>query len=348
MGQGEKKEKISLKRVSELAGVTQSTASRILNQNPKYKYAEETVKLVFDVARENGYRTSQLYRSVFTGKTKSVGVITSIGSFYNEIVGGIHDRLLKDDHAILMGINNRDYDDDLESIEQQIISRLNRQRVDGFILRPTADDASNAHFKDIIDMNVPLITIDRKVKSPFADYVGSDNVSGGKKVAEYLAELGHTNIVHFAGPGSVSSYRERATGLESELIKRGCIIQTISHCSLAEYQEKCKMLFSRENRPTAAFCSNDNFAKVVYEVFRGLGLRIPEDVSVIGYGNQEVCDLLSPKLTSVDQAPHEIGVKAAELFFERSEKMESEKRTPIEVLVDVAIKERESCKRISE
>ena len=151
----------SLKKVSELAGVTQSTACRILTRNPDYSYAEETVRRVFRIAREQGYRTNQIYRSVFTGRTMSAGVITSTGSFYSEIVRGIHDRLLEHGYAVVMGINVEDYDDPASSSEEAIIRRLNEHRVDGFILRPTRDDATDEHFREIIDARVPLITIDR-------------------------------------------------------------------------------------------------------------------------------------------------------------------------------------------
>jgi DNA-binding LacI/PurR family transcriptional regulator len=334
----------SLKQVSELAGVTQSTACRILNRNSDYSYAEETVRRVFRVAREQGYRTNQIYRSVFTGKTRSAGVVTSVGGFYSEAVRGIHDRLLESGYAVVMGINVRNYDDRVASEEEAIIRRLNEHRVDGFILRPTRDDATDEHFREIIDARVPLITIDREVNSQYADYVGSDNVAGGRIAAGHLADLGHTSVVQFAGNQQCSAYRERASGFETEMIERGCNVQTATCRGVDEVRQKCGLLFKRRDRPTAAFCAQDSYAAAVYEVLLTMGLGIPEDVSVIGFGDDMLGEHLRPKLTTIDQHPYRIGVKAAELFLSRVDGPSDKKRRRHAVIVDVDLVERDSCR----
>lgn len=335
-----------MKRISELAGVTQSTASRILNRNANYKYADETVRRVFELARENGYRTSQLYRSIFTGTTKSAGVISYPGGFYAEINHGIHDRLLENGYATVMGINVNDYDDPANSVEEKIIHRLNEHRVDGFILRPTLDNATDEHFREIISMNVPLITFDRKVNSQYADFVGSDNLAGGRIAAAYLADLGHGNIVQFAGNQNVSSYRDRASGFETELIRRGCNIQTATFNDDNELCQKCKLLFSRKIFPTAIFCADDIRAAIIYSELNKLKLRIPGDVSVIGFGNSDMGEYLQPKLTTVDQKPYQLGLAAADLFLKRVAEPSNQKHKQQSIYIDVKLLERDSCRAI--
>lgn len=333
---------ISLKKVSELAGVTQCTASRILNRNPNYNYAKETVDRVFKIAAENGYRTSQLYKSLFSGKTKSAGVISPNTGFYSKIAKGIHDRLLENGYAIVMGINSKDYDDPENSTEKKIIHRLNEHRVDGFIMRPTLENATDEHFKEIIDMKVPLITIDRIVNSEYADYVGSDNINGGKIAARHLLNLGHTNIVQFAGNPSCSAFRERATGFEEELIENGCIPQQLTCDSLYDTTKKSNLVFSRDNYPTAVFCNNDSMAGEVYKTLHELGIRIPEDVSIIGFGDEIIGNYVTPQLTTIGQQPHLIGIKAAELFIQRLNDDPDQKHQRQKILVDVELIERES------
>ena len=339
-----KSNKISLKQVSELAGVTQCTASRILNRNPKYRYAEKTVERVFKIAKENGYRSSQLYKSLFSGKTKSAGVISSNEGFYTRITRGIHDRLLESGYATVMGLNSNDFDDPQNSLEKKVIHRLNEHRVDGFIMRPTLDNATDEHFKEIIDMNVPLITIDRKVNSEYADYVGSDNCKGGKLAAQHLLKLGHKNIIQFTGNQTCSAFKERASGFENELIEQGVIPQSVT-CE-SDMIKKCKLIFSRKEHPTAVFCSSDAIAGEVYKVLKELGLKIPDDVSIVGFGDQIFAKYFDPLLTTIDQQPYQIGMKAAELFIKRIEEESSKEHKHKEVLVDVKLIKRGSCRAL--
>jgi len=336
---------ISLRRVSELAGVTQCTASRILNKKPGYNYADATIRRVFETARECGYRTNQLYRSVFTGKTKSAGLITAPGTFYSEISLGIHDRLLTDDFAILLGLNCNDFDTPSASIEEKIITRLNAHRVDGFIIRPTLDDATDKHFQEIIDLELPLITIDREVVSNYADHAGSDNVEGGRMAARYLSDLGHSNIVQFVIQQQCTTFRNRALGFESELLERGCLVQTATGANLEEIKHKCRLIFSRPKRPTAIFCGNDTQALVIYTELEKLNLRIPDDVSIIGFGNEECGKLIKPGLTTIDQNPYLIGKSAAELFLQRIEEVCKPDRKRQVCYIALKLVERNSCQR---
>lgn len=338
-----KQNNISLREVSELAGVTKTTASRILNKNTKFKYAEATIKRVFDIANKHGYRPNQLYRSAYTGKTKSAGIISTAGHFYSQITKGVHDRLLEGGFATVIGINEFHYDNPTDSLEKKIIHRLHEHRVDGFIMRPTLDNATDEHFSEIIEMNVPLITVDREVRSEYADFVGSDNIKGGKLAAAYLAELGHKHIAQFTGDQECSTFRDRASGFETEMIKRDCIVQTVTNKDNNELIEKSKLLFSRTNHPTAVFCTNDLQASIIYDVLRKLNLRIPEDVSVIGFGNEVMSSYLYPKLTTIDQNPWQIGVAAAELFFERLDEPHHEVHSKKTILIDVELLKRESC-----
>jgi LacI family transcriptional regulator, galactose operon repressor len=342
----QKSNKISLKQVSELAGVTQCTASRILNRNPKYRYAEKTVERVFKIAKENGYRTSQLYKSLFSGKTKSAGVISSNDGFYTRITRGIHDRLLKSGYATVMGLNSNDFDDPQNSLEKKIIHRLNEHRVDGFIIRPTLDNATDEHFKEIIEMNVPLITIDRKVNSKYADYVGSDNTKGGRLAAQHLLKLGHTNIIQFNGIQTCSAFKERASGFENEIIVQGVIPQSITCENNDDMIKKCELIFSRKDHPTAVFCSSDALAGELYKLLNKFNLKVPDDVSIIGFGDQIFAKYFNPLLTTIDQQPYEIGVKAAELFVERIEEEADKEHQHKEVLVDVKLIKRDSCRAI--
>jgi len=344
----DEKKRITLGELSEIAGVTKCTASRILNRNKNFKYAEATVKRIFKIAEENGYRTSQLHKSLFSGKTMSAGIIsTNSGSYYSNITRGIHDRLLENNFATLIGINTNNFDDPLDSTEKKVIHRLHEHRVDGFILRPTLENATDKHFKEIIDMKVPLVTFDRKANSEYADYVGSDNEAGGGLAARHLLDLGHINIIQFAGNPACSAYRERSAGFEDELIKQGHIPQTVT-CNSNNISAKSEAIFSSKNYPTAVFCHTDAMAGEVYKVLHKLGLKIPEDVSIVGFSNQSCANYLIPELTTIDQQPYKIGDKAAELFLTWINEDPEEKHQQQEVLIDVQLIKRDSCQKFNE
>jgi LacI family transcriptional regulator len=273
-------------------------------------------------------------------------LITRAAGFYGELNRGVHDRLLQDGYATIIGINDQDYDDPGDSVEEKIIHRLNEHRVDGFILRPTLDNATDEHFREIIDMHVPLVTFDRKVKSDYADFVGSDDVAGGRRAAIYLSELGHRNVVQFAADQRVSSYRDRTMGFEAEMIERGCTIQTIFCDTPENIAQKCRLIFTRASHPTAVFCSSDQLGAIVIQELKKLNLTIPDDLSVMGYGNEHMGEYLEPKLTTIDQRPYEMGLAAAELFLERMQEAPGKTHKKRTILIDVDLIERESCRNL--
>lgn len=347
MPNSRKSKGISLKEVSRLAGVTQCTASRILNKNPNYSYSKATQERVVKIAEENGYRKSQLYKSLFTGKTNSAGVIIPVGEFYGKIVEGIHDELLKHNYALVMGLNQNDYDNPNNSIEKKIIHRLNEHRVDGFIMRPTFDNATDEHFKEIIDMQIPLVVVDREVSSTYASYAGSDDFKGGRLAASHFIKLGHTKIIQFSGNPLHSAFRNRAQGFEDELIKNGVFPQTVNaNISKEKIFERCMIIFSQKDHPTAIFCGNDLIAQIVYEALEELRVSVPNEVSIIGFGNVTLSNCLRPKLTSIDQQPYRIGVNAAKLFLERVDDNDTIDRNPKREYSEVLLIERESCKKL--
>ncbi len=335
--------KISLKKISAAAGVTPSTASRIINNIPGYNFAPATVEKVLAVAERFGYRPNQLYRSVFSGRTQSVGLLMPLGNFYCEVARGAHDRLLEDGFASLMGINAQDFDNPSDSNEMRIIRRLLEHRVDGFIMRPTLDGATDMHFQEIIGLGLPLVAVDRRVNSSYPDFVGSDDIAGGRLAADYLLNLGHRDIVHLTGDLQCSSYCDRAMGFEQEVLERGGNLQTIIGGDDGEVQ-RIRLLFGREKRPTALFVRDDGHAMRAAEVLQDMGLRIPGDVSIIGYGNDPGGTYFRPHLTTIEQYPYRIGCRAAEVFLERLREGVGHVRR--EIMLPVELVERGSCRAL--
>ncbi len=339
--------KLSLKDLGQLAGVTPTTASRIINAKPGYTYNPVTIQRVLELAKTHGYRPNQLGRSVFGGRSMSAGVIMPSYDFYSRVILGVHDRLLDSGYAAVTGFNENDFDDPAKSIERKIIHRLLEHRVDGFIMRPTLDNAGNEQFEEILKLKLPLVVIDRTVSCERADSVGTDDVAGGRLAARHLLELGHKRIVQFVGDLQVNPLHDRAEGFEQEIMERGLGLQTVMLRDPKDSLLKVRQVFSRniKERPTAAFFWNDFAAVGAYDALAELGLRIPRDVSILGYGNLHLGNYLRPRLSTIEQEPYQMGCKAAEIFLER---LESRAEGPgRKILLPVKLLQRESTAAIS-
>ena len=253
-----------------------------------------------------------------SGKTRSVGVIVPPTGFFTEVVRGIHDTLQENDHVMLMGWSDNDLDSPNVEKEREFIERFLEHRVDGLILRPPDDNLPASFLEEARAQEIPFILVDRQIRDVACDFVGSDNAGAAKLVARELMSRGHRHVAQLAGSLSISTFRERCVGFERAVSGEGRVCQTLICPSLKEIPEKIRKIFSAEtSRPSAILCANDEYAVQVLKCVVALGLKVPEDLSIVGFGNMEVSAWTSPPLASVDQKPYEIGRQAAELFFSR-------------------------------
>ncbi|RMD77815.1 MAG: LacI family transcriptional regulator, partial [Lentisphaerae bacterium] len=248
------KKRVSMREISRIAGVNQSTVSRILNgTSGKYKYAEETVRRVKEIAKSLGYRPNRLVHGVFTGKTFAIGVIVPPSDFYRRILQGIHDKLLEKHYACILGWNRHNIEEQGNSNQEELIQQMLEHRVEGIILRPTIDDASDQEFLSVHNAGVPIVAVDREIPYVKADFVGSDDLEGGKQALQYLVEKGHTRIIHVATPMSISSISHRRQGFLDAAVNYECSIQTVP-CNHKKVEERLAPILARIEPPVAVFC----------------------------------------------------------------------------------------------
>jgi LacI family transcriptional regulator len=340
----------SQKRIAEEAGVSQSTVSLVLAGRDIS--SKETQKKVLATAERLKYRPNLLVQGIQTGKTKMIGVMAPPFDFYwSEILYGIHDVLAGADHVPITlwtahtggGPRGRGIPGTTE-LEQ--IHRLLDRRVDGVILWPPFAQLFSNHIQEFISRDLPVVTIDHRLPPEYrADCVGSDEAAGGRMVAEYLYSLGHRRIGHLAGPAVSTWAVARRNAFEKSLAKMGdvqCVTLEAPSGDVALGIHQARRLLSLQDRPTAIFAASDLYAKVIYKAAAELKLRIPEDVSVVGFADDDFAGEMAPPLTTVHQPAYEIGCRAAEVVLGRSMGEIQERQQVVEEL-EVTLVTRNSC-----
>ncbi len=318
----------SLRKVAVEAGVSIATVSRILHRGEAALFATETSKRVIAAAEAAGYRPNLLMRGAVTGRTRTVGVmVPNSGFFYPAMVEGIHDELSDHDYAVLLSWNKESLPPADSDRERQIIHRMVDRRVDGIILRPTHDNVSDLYFRELWERRIPLVAVDRELSGVQCDFAGTDDIAGGRMAAQYLLEQGHRRLGQLAAPEQVSTGRDRRCGFEQAVREygHGASCLTVQSTEFHKIYREALDLLRGEPRVTAVFCPSDEAAEELYKAAVELRLRIPQDLSVIGFADLPLARYLQPGLTTVQQYPHQIGRRAAQLLLAALEENTAER-----------------------
>jgi len=314
---------ITLGDIGREAGVSTSIVSRVL-RNRKDRIPDSTRKKVMDAAERLGYRRNLLIQGVQTGRTMNIGVIIpSTGSFYSEIVHGIHDELRGRGYCIILAWNPEDIEVPDSSLETELIHQLVDRRVDGIILRPTHAEVSNVYFSEVVDRNIPLVTVDRPLPGVHCDFSGTDDEAGGRLAARCLLEAGHRRLMHLAVKSPFAPALLRQKGFEEECAKvEGVSVSTryIASYDVNLMQEISQEALAESDRPSGIFVVSDNLVGGVYRAAKAHNLKIPKDLSIVGFGNLPVGEYFDPPLSTIDQSPYEAGRVAARLVLDRIDK----------------------------
>ena len=298
--------------IADKAGVARTTVSLVLRGGEGLK--PETIRKVLKAAKDIGYRPNLLVQGIRTGKSRMVGVmVPPYDSHWSQVIYGIHDELADQNYApIFLWSAHRDEEMD-EDREVKQVHQLLDYRIDGVILWPYFAQMYAGHIKEFSDRNLPVVTVDCRINNGVqADAVLSNDWEGAKAVAGHLVSLGHKKIIHFCGPDSEEWAKMRREAFSGN-----------ADCLSIEVPLKpprtgiIREALQANPAVTAVFASTDHIAKDVYQVAAELALRIPEDLSVVGYSDLEFAKYLSPPLTTVHANPYAMGRRAASILIDR-------------------------------
>lgn len=315
----------TIQDVADRAGVSKATVSAVINDKGTVK--ESTRETVLEAIRELNYRPRPAARRrLSTERPRSIGfVLREIANpYYSEIITGADSYLRERGYITLVAASEGDF-----HAEQEIINLFMLKDVDGILLTPVLDgDTDLSHIFDLKRRNVSFVLLE-EIRGVQANLVDVDNVQGAKSAVRHLMDLGHTDIVHFAGPEYSLHSQERIDGVraaysESQLVFSGSLVVPAGD-SLQDGYRTGLDFFSGvdpERRPTGVTCYNDLVALGLCRALEELGLDVPGDVSVVGYDDLHLIDYLAAasRLTTVHVPKLEVGRTAAEILHQEMER----------------------------
>ena len=339
------KKQVTLADIAAQADVTPMTVSRVLNSGG-YVHSE-TRERVLRVAREMNYRRNGLARGLKRQCTETVGLVLGdiANPFAAELARGVREVLEESGYSLFICISEHKAKEDVHAFDA-----LADHRVDGIIVATRASKSGNERLEELIDAGSPVSLIGRDFRHPHADLVAADNLRGGYEATCHLIETGHKRI-GFIGvslteslrlrrfQGYLEALKDHGLAVADSLIAGGrAASEQMPGYSTEEmgYDGMMKLLKAKD-RPTAVFARNDFTALGALNAIKRAGLRIPEDIAVVGYDDIPLAAHTSPALTTVRQPTREQGRVAAELLLRRikddREEPRQERFFPCELVV---------------
>jgi len=329
-------EYITLKMVAERAGVSVNTASRAINHKPDIN--QETKKRILKVAQELGYIRNDTAVALRTKKTGTLGVVIADNRnpFYAEVLNGMETAAREKNYHIILANTQRDY-----KKEEEAINLLLTKRVDGLLITPVQDRDDD--IKNLIEANIPFVIVGRDFKNIEVDAVYNDEVKGGFLATKYLIKKGHKRIALINGFLHKSPARGRLEGYKKALKEYGIpfddSLVSVGDIDVKDGYERTKQLLEKGLNFTAIFAYNDMMAFGAMRAIKEKGLRIPEDIGLVGYDDIPFSSLISPSLTTIRLKKQELGVESLKLLLSRINV--SRKKTK-KIMLDVELKIRET------
>jgi DNA-binding LacI/PurR family transcriptional regulator len=300
--------------VAARAGVSKSLVSLALRGDPRVR--DEKRRAVLRAAEQLGYRPNAVARSLVSKRTNVIGVMLSDlhNQYFVEVVDGIEEEALSAEYRALINTGGR-----MPEREWEALETLLQLRTDGVILAGTVLPTSRIL---AAASSVPLVLVARTSRSAAVDSVANDDRAGARVAVEHLVSLGHRHIAHVDG-GDGAGAQARRRGFLEAMGDMGLASSAV--VARGDYTEAggasgIDLLLARGRPPTAVFVANDLAAVGALHALERKGLRVPEDVSVVGYDNTALAALGHINLTTIDQPRRKLGATAVRLLLERLEK----------------------------
>jgi len=297
-------QRLTMRQIADLAGVSIATVSRVLNG--REDVSEETRVLVSQVIRENGYTANRNARGLSAGRTGLVGVLVPLvfPAYFSGILAGAAEALSERDFQIVLSPTGGEHER-----EVSIVDRLHGLTDGALIILP---EESSEELEGLLDSGFrfvvldPLMPLDEGIPS-----VSAAHTSGADQAMKHLLDLGHRRVGQITGPRGWVATEDRRRGYRAALAAAGILpdptLELEAEPEIAPGRAAAEQLLDLSEPPTAIFAFNDNIAIGAIQAARARGLRVPEDLSVVGFDDVEHATIVTPALTTVRQPLAEMG-----------------------------------------
>lgn len=290
-----------------------STVSRALRDHPDI--STQTKKRVQAIAAQTNYQPNLIAQSLQTRRSNNIGVIVPEirNTFFSTVISGIEDLAYEAGYTIMVCQSN-------DTFEREAINTraLAANRVAGMLVSVSQETADFSHLQQVIAQGVPLVLFDRAVDEIDAPTVVVDDYNGAYRAVTHLIETGRTRIAHLSSPPSLSIARKRRAGYEAALRDKGLSVRpgyiVEGGCHEEDGHRGARRLMSLEMPPDGIFAINDPVAIGAFSYLQAHGIKIPDQVGLVGFSDNPNTALVRPALTTVSQPAYEIGKTAASIL----------------------------------
>lgn len=327
----------TIQDVAKRAGVAPITVSRVINNSG---YVGEAVRRrVQEAVDELGYVPNTLARSLRSRRTHTLALILTdiTNPFFTTVARGAEDEASDAGYMLLLANT-----DEREAEEQRYLRMILQKRVDGVLLVPvrSGSDALGALHR----LHVPVVVLDRRASDPAVDVVRCDSEGGAYELGKHLVSLGHREFATLVGPAGVSTADDRVAGFQRALAESGAPNPAPVYrggFDLASGYEMTMRAMAAHPRPTALFAANNFLAIGALNALRDAGIRVPDDVALVGFDDLPPALVTFPFLTVAAQPAYEMGRRAVRLLLDRLEG--DAPAEPREVVLPTELIVRTSC-----
>lgn len=311
-------EAATIKDIAKALGLSTSTVSRALRDS--HEISTETKQLVLEYATRINYHPNPIALSLKEKRSRSIGVIVAeiANSFFSQAINGIESVAYDKGYNVIISQSHESYDKEVMTL-QYLASRS----IDGLLISVSTATKDLQHLRALHERGFPIVFFDRIVEDIHTHKVMVDNFRGAYDATMHLIKQGYKNIATITNSENLSISRERVAGYVEALAQKNIKARKsmIKYCLhggmlLPEVEEAINQLLKTRPRPDAIFTSSDKLTTGCMRVLKAKGIRIPNDIAVVGFSNSDIIELLDPPLTVVRQPAFEMGQIATELLLQ--------------------------------
>ncbi len=309
-------EAATIKDIAKELGISTSTVSRALRDN--YEISAKTKLLVLECAKRLNYRPNPIALSLRQRKSRSIGVVVCeiANSFFSQVINGIESIAYSRGYNIIISQSNESYDREVSDLDY-----LASRSVDGIIMSISAETTDYEHIKSLSNRGLHFVMFDRITDAIKTHNVTLDNFEGARKGTQHLIDNGYKRIACIAGTETLGITHDRVAGYKKALEDNNLPIDEnyIAYCfycglETGEIDEALDKILSLPEKPDAIISMNDKITSGCIKLLRKRGIKVLDDIALIGFFNSDLGEILNPSLSVIRQPGYEIGKAAMEMI----------------------------------
>ena len=323
---------ITIKDIAKELDISVATVSRALRGSSEIK--KETKLAVLQMAKDMDYHPNLLASSLSSKRSKIIGVVVpNINrKFWSNSISGIEKVAYQHDYKVMIFQSAESFKKEME-----IVETLANSRVDGILIALSKETDRYEHLQQVIERGIPILLFERVCSDLDASKVVTDDFNGAKELVQHLIDRGRKSIAYISGPFSLGVCQDRFDGYKTALMENGLKLEDDFLIELEDFsyeaaEEAVALLWKKERKPDAIFCFADILAIGALSGAKKLGISVPRELAIAGFGNDDIGRYVSPAITTMNQPSHNMGEMAAEMLLDQIASEEAEHKIDTKII----------------